>query len=454
MYKFILSRKMSLFSAKQSASAFAHRSTKDLVFTLGIFKLCSYQSLVSFAPSLLSAADKIGLSTPILSLIKSTFFKQFCGGENATEIIPKMKELEDSKIKSILDLAVEQDLAKDLSLMSKEEIIETLQYDFEKSKHLAKEMKETIAIASASSGNCVALKFTCLVSPLFLKSFSSLLSKQPRSSNWFHDSYSSLACKLDGLSENETLAISNFDFSRSIKLLEELCDFAKEKSVKLMIDAEQTYFQPAIDYLALQLMLRYNTTDALLMNTYQMYLKDGLSRFKNDFSVFHQKGIYFGAKIVRGAYMKSERELAASLNKESPINDDIEATHSQYHEAIDFTHSMKNGKSFILFASHNQASIEHAASIFDKESKQICFAQLLGMNDYLSFTLANNGFKVFKYVPFGPVQEVVPYLLRRAIENSNVLNNASHDSFHIKNVLKDRFSFSSSAASFTNKPIA
>lgn len=212
-------------------------------------------------------------------------------------------------------------------------------------------------------------------------------------------------------------------------------DLAKEADrvgTRLLIDAEQVRYQPAIDGLVLDMQRQYNcaetTEKAIIYNTYQCYLKDAKQRLETDVQRAERFGYHFGAKLVRGAYMESERELAESNGVPSPIFDTIEDTHANYDKAVDFLlkHSTTSDLEVeIMLASHNQSSIETAIESMNKynihrKSPTICFAQLYGMSDHLSFNLGKHDYRVYKYLPYGEVGEVMPYLLRRANENSAI----------------------------------
>ena len=216
--------------------------------------------------------------------------------------------------------------------------------------------------------------------------------------------------------------------------LEKLVQLAKQYQVRLMIDAEQTYFQPAIDSLALSMMRKYNHDDRrpCIYNTYQMYLKDGLHRLSIDVerSEREEDGFVFAGKLVRGAYMTSERKRAKVLELRDPIQKTVDDTHADYNRAVDLLieHAStgdRPGISFVV-ASHNWESVMRTCAKMEElaihpQSGIVYFAQLMGMHDRLSFTLAHHGFLVCKYIPFGPVEDVIPYLLRRAQENRSVL---------------------------------
>jgi proline dehydrogenase len=239
-----------------------------------------------------------------------------------------------------------------------------------------------------------------------------------------------------------------------IELLEAMYDrgrklgeAAANVGVRLLIDAEQVRYQPAIDNLVLELQRQFNVKDKpIIYNTYQCYLQDSPERLRTDVKRSTRFNYHFGAKLVRGAYMESERKLAEDAGLPDPIHPNIQATHDCYDNSVDFLlrHStMSDRKSEMMCATHNQRSIEKAIDAMnrynvDRKMSTICFAQLYGMSDHLSYNLGKNDYRVYKYVPYGEVHEVMPYLLRRARENSAIVGGATLELDMIKQELLRR----------------
>ena len=230
-----------------------------------------------------------------------------------------------------------------------------------------------------------------------------------------------------------------------------VCALANEKNVRLMLDAEQTYFQSAIDAIVLEMQKRYNTTSPIIFNTYQCYLKDSHDRVARHVERARREGWIFAAKLVRGAYMTTERARAAAQGYPDPVHDTIEDTHANYHDVFDFVMNeiVAAGKDNIekrgavVVASHNQTSCERAIQRMSEHGIApgdgvVYFGQLLGMADNLTFNLGAQGYSAYKYVPYGPVQEVMPYLIRRAQENSDVLSGAAQESAMMRTELRNR----------------
>lgn len=221
---------------------------------------------------------------------------------------------------------------------------------------------------------------------------------------------------------------------RMLQRIDTLANAAKDLGVRLMIDAEQTYFQPAISRLTMEMMRKFNTDKPIIFNTYQCYLKQGFNNFVIDVEQARREGFHFGAKIVRGAYADQERARAKELGYPDPIQVDYEATGRCYHRVMDvgleFIHS--HGTVNLMIASHNIDSIKYAISRMDslnipRNSGEVFFGQLLGMCDQVTFPLGQAGYQVYKYVPFGPVNEVLPYLSRRAQENRSLLDGVKNE---------------------------
>ncbi|XP_035691457.1 proline dehydrogenase 1, mitochondrial-like isoform X4 [Branchiostoma floridae] len=226
-----------------------------------------------------------------------------------------------------------------------------------------------------------------------------------------------------------------------------LAEAAKLQGVRLMVDAEQTYFQPAIARLTVEMMRKFNQERPVIFNTYQCYLKDAYNNLYADMDLARKEGWHFGCKLVRGAYMEQERKRAEAVGYEDPINPDYEATNRMYHKCLDhmLTRIDKYGDINVMVASHNEDTVKHAIQRMRElnispADQTVYFGQLLGMCDQVSFPLGQAGYPVFKYVPYGPVEEVLPYLSRRAQENSAILKGAYKERMLLWTELKRRLS--------------
>uniref|UniRef100_A0A6T8K9X6 Proline dehydrogenase n=2 Tax=Hemiselmis andersenii TaxID=464988 RepID=A0A6T8K9X6_HEMAN len=277
--------------------------------------------------------------------------------------------------------------------------------------------------------------FTAAISPLYLK----------------------MDDHLDALEEEEVQQLTSM-----VKRVSRVAAKANELGVSLMIDAEQTYMQPAIDQVALSLMRTYNMERAVILNTYQCYLKDSFVRVRADINRSDFYGFVFGAKIVRGAYMVQERKRAGERGYPDPIQQDLESTHRNYDAVAAYILSHKasglhpppggctsddaargrRAKALLMVATHNENSVRATVGLMRsmgiEKDGGVCFGQLRGMCDHVSLSLGNHGFWVYKYVPYGPVREVMPYLLRRAEENSSMMAGAGKERGMIWKELRSR----------------
>ncbi|XP_049721727.1 proline dehydrogenase 1, mitochondrial isoform X1 [Elephas maximus indicus] len=222
--------------------------------------------------------------------------------------------------------------------------------------------------------------------------------------------------------------------TRMLQRMDILAKKATEVGVRLMVDAEQTYFQPAISRLTLEMQRKFNVEKPLIFNTYQCYLQDAYDNVTLDVELARREGWCFGAKLVRGAYMAQERTRAAEIGYEDPINPTYEDTNAMYHRCLNYVlEELKhNAKAKVMVASHNEDTVRFTLGRMEElglhpAERQVYFGQLLGMCDQISFPLGQAGFPVYKYMPYGPVMEVLPYLSRRALENSGIMKGAQRE---------------------------
>jgi proline dehydrogenase len=210
-----------------------------------------------------------------------------------------------------------------------------------------------------------------------------------------------------------------------------ICEAGKENKVPIFVDAEETWFQGAIDELVEELMERYNKERAMIFNTIQLYRKDRLQYLKDCFERSRSKNYKLGVKLVRGAYMEKERDRAKEQGYPSPIHDTKEATDKDYDLALKFC--IDNHPNIeLLCGTHNEKSSKYLTELMEERGientdKNIYFSQLYGMSDNISFNLAAERYNTLKYVPYGPVLEVMPYLIRRAEENTSIAGQTSRE---------------------------
>jgi len=240
----------------------------------------------------------------------------------------------------------------------------------------------------------------------------------------------------------ENIGLSREDerqMKRMIGRINTIIEHADDKNVRVMVDAEQTYFQTAISRLAVEMQRIFNKDRALVFNTYQCYRRDTRDNVKEDIALSEKENFHFACKFVRGAYMEQERARAASMGYPDPINPDYEATNAMYNGVVDMCltkaveqRQESHARIAFMLASHNEDSVRFAVKRMNElgvtpEDHIVNFGQLLGMCDQLSFSLGAAGYSVYKYVPYGPIEEVIPYLCRRAQENRAIMVGATKE---------------------------
>ncbi|HZX57492.1 MAG TPA: proline dehydrogenase family protein, partial [Mucilaginibacter sp.] len=372
-------------SFENTEIAFRHSSNKDLKRAYWLFKIININFLVKIGPPITNFAMKIGL--PIKSLIKATIFAHFCGGEAISECDRTIKNLDEGKVGTILDYSAEggdNEAAFD---------------------HTGDEIKLTIERAKGDKAIPITVfKPTGVIRFALLERLDAKTVLTPEEeAEWKK-------------AQDRVLAI---------------CKKAYELGVPVMIDAEETWIQDTIDALALDMMRKFNKKDAIVYNTYQLYRHDKLQSLKDDHAVAIKEGFILGAKLVRGAYMEKERKRAAEMGYECQIQPDKQSTDRDYDDAVRFC--IDNVETIALLAgTHNEQSCRVLADLLDEKKvlhnhPHVYFSQLLGMSDNLSFNLADAGYNVVKYVPYGPVKSVLPYLFRRAQENTAIAGQMSRE---------------------------
>jgi len=376
--------------------AYAYKSIKDLRLSLFLYKLLNNQWLGAIGKSLLKFSIKVNL--PVKPIIEATLYKQFVGGESLLKCVPLMEKLNQHNVMTILDYSdegseLEDDFVKAYDELEKN-IIFSSQYPF---------TSITVFKISAIGSTNILTKVS----------------------------------EKKELNEQEKAAWELIKLRFHL-----LCKTAYEYKVTLMIDAEESWFQDTIDNLALEQMLIYNKDRAVIMNTYQLYRHASLENLKNHHQYVNSKGFYFGAKLVRGAYMEKERLRAKQYGYQDPIQPNKESTDKDYNAAVDYC--LQNNVTIkTVIGTHNEYScmrgIENMLQLnLEVNHPHVWFSQLYGMCDHISFNLAAQGYNVVKYVPYGPVKTVVPYLLRRADENSSIDGQAKLEIENLQKEIKRR----------------
>lgn len=373
-----------------TAVAFSLKSDSELERAYFLFKLIEKEPLVRIGTAVTNFALKAHL--PVEGLIRASVFDHFCGGINEEDCLPVVDKMYSKGVCSVLDYSVE----------GKEE--ET-QFDAA--------MEKTLKIIDFAKEKD-ALPFAVF---------------KPTGFGRF-----ALYQKIG--EQKDLTADEQVEWERVVARYDRVCQKALEKDVALLIDAEESWMQDAADALAEQMMEKYNREKAIVFNTLQMYRWDRMDYLKQLHDKAQVKGFYFGMKLVRGAYMEKENKRAEEMGYRSPICESKQATDENFDAAV--TYMMEHIDKMSIFAgTHNELSSYKLIELMNgknllKNDSRVWFGQLYGMSDQISFNLAHQGYNVAKYLPFGPVRDVMPYLIRRAEENTSVAGQTGRELMLIK----------------------
>ena len=369
---------------RDTAVAFQSHDDASLRRRYLLFKTLASPALVRIGQSITLWA--LSWRLPIKGIIRATVFKQFCGGETVADCKPVAQRNWTLGVGSILDYSVEG------------------QTDQKAYDHSTDMTLQTLALAANEPGIPLGVfKVTGLAD----------------------------TGMLEKVSRGEVLSASeNEAWERAQARVDRICHYAHQVGVPVMLDAEETWIQDAIDHLAYTAMSRYNREKVIVFNTIQCYRTGRLAALDAALENAQKEGYGLGIKFVRGAYMEKERARAQQKNLPSPIQPTKEATDAEFNACVARMISVlgrpEDGQKLAcMIGSHNEDSASMAAELltaqgWTPESAPVWFAQLYGMSDHISFVMAHHGFRVAKYLPFGPIEAVMPYLFRRAEENTSV----------------------------------
>ncbi|MEE3035174.1 MAG: proline dehydrogenase family protein [Bacteroidota bacterium] len=381
---------------ENTKTAFSIKKNSDLLKSKFIYKILSSSIISKIGTGIIKLAIKIKL--PIKRLVKATLFNHFCAGENYEESSVTVRDLGEKKIFSVLDYSVEAGYKEESFERFLSKKIATIEFS-KKSKYMP----------------FVVFKPSCF-------GRSSLFEKLSKGGS------------LSDLEKNE--------WNRVKKRFEEAISYAINSKVKIMVDAEESWNQKIIDRLMESLMSKYNREEIWVFNTLQMYRKDRLNYLSKLIKKSNKENFKLGIKLVRGAYLEAENLRAKKMNYKSPICKSKEETDKNFDTAVNLI--LKNLDKILLFVgTHNESSIYKLMdwmqlNKISTNHPNIWFAQLYGMGDHITFNLASEKFRAVKYIPFGPIKEVLPYLIRRAEENSSVDSNSKRELELINKELKRR----------------
>ena len=363
---------------EDTKTAFRIKSDRDLRRAYILFKLISYPILVKIGNPVIQVLS--ALRIPIGWIVKPTAFKHFVGGSTLEKCQPAVEKLKTGNVYSILDYSVEGK---------------------ESEKAINAALAETLR-AVKNAGSNPDIPFAVFKPTAF----------------GTHHALEKLSG--ENTPDEETVA----EGEKFRQRIDTLCITAIENNIPIMIDAEDTYIQHFIDKVVIEMMQIYNKEKCIVFNTYQMYRHDRIAILEADIKKAREEKFFLGAKFVRGAYMERERARAAKMGYEDPIQPDRESTDRDYNLALKI--SMDNLDVVSIFnGTHNEYSSKYLADLMierkvDPADNRIWFSQLYGMSEHISFNLSAAGFNVAKYVPYGPVRFVLPYLMRRVEENTSV----------------------------------
>jgi proline dehydrogenase len=401
---------MAEISFDNTENAFAYKSDKALRKAHFLFSSMGYSTLVKWGTRLTPWAMRLNL--PIKGLIRDTIFEQFVGGETLEQTAEVAKTLAQYDVGVILDYGVEGKEGEENFDHATEEFIRVIRY-----------------AATQPNIPFISVKVTGFARFSLLEKMDSLSGPD--------DGYKGVLHTADLGAEERA------EWERVARRMIAICQAAADGRVGVLVDAEETWIQHTVDALTTQMMDRFNRGDrSVVYNTIQLYRHDRLAFLKGSYETAHERGFLLGAKLVRGAYMEKERKRAAAQHYPSPIQPNKEATDRDYNLGLEFCIQHIEDISLIV-ASHNEHSNLLAVQLLDQRNlppnhPHIHFSQLYGMSDNITFNLAAEGCSVSKYLPFGPIGDVIPYLMRRAQENSSVSGQTGRELSLIQKELRRR----------------
>lgn len=367
-----------MISFENTKIAFSDRSDRELNRAYMLFKMVGSPALVKVGKVALNIAFSLRL--PIKGLIRKTVFNHFCGGETIAECNDTIERLHQSNINSLLDYSSEgKESTEDLNQSAAE-----------------------IIAANTTGTNDIRVPFSVFKPTAIFPN--RLLAKKNAKVKF---------------SPNDEL-----HWKEAKERMSNICETAQKNSVPILIDAEETWFQNAIDELVAEQMQVHNKQKVVVYNTIQLYRKDRLDFLKNSFELAQKNGYKLGVKLVRGAYLEKERERALEQDYPSPIHNTKADTDKAYNDALKFCIANHPNINLVAGTHNEESSLLLTKLMAEKgiksDNAQIYFSQLYGMSDNISFNLAAHNYNVVKYVPYGPILDVMPYLIRRAEENTSV----------------------------------
>jgi proline dehydrogenase len=400
-------------SFDNTENAFAYKTDSELKRARFLFNSMSYSWLVKIGTRITPWAIRAGL--PIKGLIRNTIFKQFVGGETLEETANVAKRLGEFGVQVILDYGVEGG-----------------EHSEEAFEHATEEFIRVITYAGTQANiPYMSVKVTGIARFALLEKLDHSVELNP----------GSLMKRFSKAVESLT-EVEKVEWQKVQDRLLRICKAAAQRNVGVFIDAEETWIQDPIDVITILMMEQFNKNKVVVYNTLQLYRHDRLQFLKDSYEAALQRNFILGAKLVRGAYMEKERKRAEQMNYPSPIQPDKKTTDKDFNEAIQFCIDHID-RVAVVVASHNEYSNLLTTQLLQEKNlplnhSHVHFSQLYGMSDNITFNLATAGCHVSKYLPFGPINDVVPYLMRRAQENTSVKGQTGRELVLIKKEMKRR----------------
>jgi proline dehydrogenase len=381
---------------ENTETAFTLKSDSELERAYFLFKMISMEPLVRIGTAATNFALKANL--PVEGLIRATVFDHFCGGISEEDCLSVIDNLYTERVSSVLDYSVEGKEIEEQFDNAVEKILKIIRFGDER------KAMPIVVFKPTGFGRFY----------LYQK-------------------------KTEGIAFTEA---EQAEWNRVVARFDTVCKLAKEKDIEVLIDAEESWMQDAADDLVEEMMHRYNKEVTIVYNTLQMYRWDRFDYLKQLHKRAKESGFKIGMKMVRGAYMEKERNRAEEKGYDSPICENKKATDDNFNDSLSYIlHNLEDISIFI--GTHNEASCYLAMELMEKyniskEDNNVWFGQLYGMSDHISFNLAAAGYNVAKYIPFGPVKDVMPYLIRRAEENTSVAGQTNRELSLLKTERKRR----------------
>lgn len=384
-------------SFNELKTAYAHKTDKEIRFTQLVFTILHYPWLVK----ILSYAAKLILqyNLPFKGIIRSTVFKVFCSGENEAEAFQTIRHLHEYRVMAVLDYVSEGEKSEEAFSRNAEKIIANIN-----------------AEVNGTKADFISVKLTGLEDPDFLTQI-----------NHAHN-------QLSGSQQNR--------YKRFKQHVENICRAAAAKNIMIYIDAEETWMQDVIDSLTEQMMKQFNHERVIVFNTLQMYRTDRVAYLHAAIARARQSGYLCGIKLVRGAYLEKETRHAAEAGLPNPVFEKKSDTDKSFNTATEIC--LQNHDVVVTcIASHNEESVQYAIDCLKKYNvsnpmEKLQFSQLYGMSDHITFNLAAHGYHASKYLPYGEVEKAIPYLMRRAEENTSVNGQMNRELDMLKKEMKRR----------------